>query len=94
MGVKQSKQSCDISSTPKKNGEINGKAIVEEKITVTTSHITLSQRSFFDFKLTSLYILLFLRWLKFRYESTENLLTFQWSRYKRLFKRGSTDLNS
>ncbi len=45
MGVKHSKQSCDISSTPKKNGEVNGKGPVEavkpeEKITVSfmTSH--------------------------------------------------------
>ncbi len=40
MGVKHSKQSCDISSTPKKNGEVNGKGPVEavkpeEKITVS-----------------------------------------------------------
>ena len=39
MGVNHSKQSCDISSTPKKKGEANGKAPVEEiksdeKITV------------------------------------------------------------
>jgi hypothetical protein len=39
MGVNHSKQSCDISSTPKKKAETNGKACVEEiktedKITV------------------------------------------------------------
>jgi hypothetical protein len=33
MGVKQSKH-MDISTTPKKNGEVNGKT-VEDKITVT-----------------------------------------------------------
>ena len=40
MGVHHSKQSCDISSTPKKKAEANGKAPVEdakvdEKATVT-----------------------------------------------------------
>jgi hypothetical protein len=30
MGVNHSKQSCDISSTPKKKGELNGKGPVEE----------------------------------------------------------------